>query len=73
MLVGTVCAIVLGTAAPVNSDTARVHCHLNVKSPVMKRTDSAANSQFSQSQGNVHLVMNTGLPGALQFFFPASK
>ena len=73
LLVGTVCSLFLGTAPPVDADTARVHCHLHVKSPVMKRTNSAANCQFRQSQGNVHVVMNPGLPGGLQFVFPASK
>ena len=73
LLVGTVCSLFLGTAAPVDADTARVHCHLHVKSPVMKRTNSAANCQFSQSQGNVTVVMYPGNRAPLQFEFAASK
>jgi len=73
ILVGTLYAFVLGTALPAQADTARVHCHLHVKSPVMKRTENAANCQFSQSQGNVHVVMYPGNRAPLQFQFPAAK
>ena len=73
ILVGTVCSLVLGTVAPVDADTARVHCHLHVKSPVMKRTENAANCQFSQSQGNVTIVMYPGNRAPLQFEFEASQ
>ena len=73
ILVGSVCSLVLGTAAPVDADTARVYCHLHVKSPGIKLTDNAANCQFSQSQGNVHVVMYLGNRAPLRFEFPASK
>ena len=73
LLLGTVFSLLLGTAVPVDADTARVHCHLHVKSPVMKRTDNAANCQFSQSQGNIHVVMYAGNRAPLQFQFPAAK
>ena len=73
LLVCSLCSVVLGTAAPVDADTARVHCHLHVTSPVMKRTDNAAKCQFSQSQGNVHVVMYPGYRAPLKFEFPASK
>ena len=66
-------AFLLGAIAPVQADTARVHCHLHVKSRVMKRADNAANCQFSQSQGNVHVVMYSGNRAPLQFQFPAAK
>ena len=70
----TVTAIVIlcGVAAPVHSHTARVHC-LHVKSPVKKRTEKNAHCQFSQSQGNVHIVMYRGNSTPLQFEFPTSK
>ena len=73
LLVGTVCSLFLGTAPPVDADTARVHCHLHVKSPVIKRTENAANCQFSQFQGNVHVVMYPGNRAPLRFEFPASR
>ena len=66
-------ALLLGATAPVQADTARVHCHLHVKSPVMKWTDNVANCQFSQSQGNVHVVMYPGNRAPLQFQFAAAQ
>ena len=39
----------------------------------MRRTDNAANCQFSQSQGNVHVVMYPGRRALLQFYFPAAN
>ena len=68
-----VIALLLGATAPVQADTARVHCHLHVKSPVMKWTDNVANCQFSQSQGNVHVVMYPGNRAPLQFQFAAAQ
>ena len=65
--------LLLGATAPVQADTARVHCHLHVKSPVMKWTDNVANCQFSQSQGNVHVVMYPGNRAPLQFQFAAAQ
>ena len=44
-------------AAPASADTRRVHCHLKVKSPVIKKTQVAANCQFSQYQGNAYVIM----------------
>ena len=68
-----VIALLLGATAPVQPDTDRVHCHLHVKSPVMKWTDNVANCQFSQSQGNVHVVMYPGNRAPLQFQFAAAQ
>ena len=39
----------------------------------MKRTDNVANCQFSQSQGNVHVVMSPGNRAPLQFQFAAAQ
>ena len=39
----------------------------------MKRTDNAANCQFSPFQGNFYVVMNPGNRAPLRFEFPASK
>lgn len=72
-LASGVIALLLGATAPVQADTARVHCHLHVKSPVMKWTDNVANCQFSQSQGNVHVVMYPGNRAPLQFQFAAAQ
>ena len=39
----------------------------------MKWTDNVANYQFSQSQGNVHVVMYPGNREPLQFQFAAAQ
>lgn len=39
----------------------------------MRRTDNAANCQFSQSQGNVHVVMYPERSELLQFDFPTAN
>ena len=39
----------------------------------MKWTDNVANCQFSQSQGNVHVVMYPGDRAPLQFQFAAAQ
>lgn len=60
-------------SAPASADTRRVHCHLNVKSPVIKETQVAANCQFSQYQGNAYVIMYPGNRAALEFEFPTAK
>ena len=60
-------------SAPASADTRRVHCHLNVKSPVIKKTQVAANCQFSQFQGNAYVVMYPGNRAPLEFDFPTAK
>jgi len=42
------------------ADTRKAFCHLNVKSPVIKKTQDAAHCQFSQFQGNTYVVMYPG-------------
>ena len=59
--------------APASADTRRVHCHLNVESPVIKKTQVAANCQFSQYQGNAYVIMYPGNRAALEFEFPTAK
>ena len=60
-------------SAPASADTRRVHCHLNVESPVIKKTQVAANCQFSQYQGNAYVIMYPGNRAALEFEFPTAK
>lgn len=72
----TLVALLLTSAASLPSadaETRKVFCHLNVKSPVIKKTQQAARCQFSQYQGNAYVVLYPGNRSPLEFEFPASK
>lgn len=51
----------------------KAFCHLNVKSPVIKKTQEAAHCRFSQFQGNVYVVMYPGNRSPLEFNFPSAQ
>ena len=62
------------TLAPsAHSETRQVFCHLQVKSPVIKKTQNAARCQFSQYQGNAYVILYPGNCSPLEFEFPASQ
>ena len=72
----TLVVLLLTSAAslpPVHAETRKVFCHLNVKSPVIKKTQQAVRCQFSQYQGNAYVVLYPGNRSPLEFEFPASK
>ena len=56
-----------------HSETRKVFCHLNVKSPVIKKTQNAARCQFSQYQGNAYVILYPGNRSPLEFQFPTNK
>ena len=58
---------------PLRGPTRKAFCHLNVKSPVIKKTQDAAHCQFSQFQGNTYVVMYPGNRSPLEFEFPSAK
>ena len=60
-------------ASSTHSETRQVFCHLQMKSPVIKKTQQAARCQFSQYQGNAYVVLHLGNRSPLEFEFPASK
>ena len=60
-------------SSPVQAETRKAFCHLNVKSPVIKKTQVAANCQFSQFQSNAYVVMYPGNRAPLEFDFPTAK
>ena len=60
-------------ASSAHSETRQVFCHLNVKSPVIKKTQQAARCQFSQYQGNAYVILYPGNRSPLEFEFPASQ
>ena len=55
------------------ANTREAFCHLNVKSPVIKKTQEAAHCQFSQFQGNSYVVMYPGNRAPLEFEFPSAQ
>ena len=55
------------------SETRTVFCHLNVNSPVIKKTQNAARCQFSQYQGNAYVILYPGNSSPLEFQFPTNK
>ena len=61
------------TLQPAEADTRKVFCHLNVKSPVLKRTENAAKCQFSQYQGNAYVLMYPASRSPLEFQFPTTR
>ena len=66
--------LVAGLFSPsVKADTRKAFCHLNVKSPVIKKTQEPARCQFSQYQGNAYVVMYPGNRSPLEFEFPTAK
>ena len=60
-------------ASSAHSETRQVFCHLQTKSPVIKKTQQAARCQFSQYQGNAYVILYPGNRSPLEFEFPASK
>ena len=60
-------------ASLAHSETRQVFCHLQMKSPVIKKTQQAARYQFSQYQGNAYVILYPGNPSPLDFEFPASQ
>ena len=75
-LFGCSAAAVLATSCVVpvaEAETRKVFCHLNVKSPVIKKTQNAARCQFSQFQGNAYVIMYPGNRSPLEFEFPTNK
>ncbi|RPF80687.1 MAG: hypothetical protein CBB80_010665 [Synechococcus sp. TMED20] len=72
----TFVVLLLSSAASMPSahpETRKVFCHLQVKSPVIKKTQQAARCQFSQYQGNAYVVLYPGNRSPLEFQFPTSK
>ena len=72
----TFVVLLLSSAASMPSadpETRQVFCHLQVKSPVIKKTQQAARCQFSQYQGNAYVILHPGNRSPLEFEFPASK
>ena len=57
----------------VKADTRKAFCHLNVKSPVIKKNQEPARCQFSQYQGNAYVVMYPGNRSPLEFNFPSAQ
>jgi len=55
------------------ADTRKAFCHLNVKTPVLKKTDNSAKCQFSQFQGNAYVVMYPATRSPLEFQFPEAQ
>ena len=51
----------------------KAFCHLNVKSPVINKTQEAAHCQFSQFQENAYVVMYPGNRAPLEFEFPSTQ
>ncbi|AII42395.1 hypothetical protein KR100_03170 [Synechococcus sp. KORDI-100] len=60
-------------ASSAHSETRQVFCHLQIKSPVIKKTQQAARCQFSQYQGNAYVILYPGNRSPLEFEFPARK
>ena len=75
-LAWTIATCLLATPVLVPSadaETRKVFCHLNVKTPVLKKTQNSAKCQFSQFQGNAYVIMYPSSRSPLEFQFPVAQ